>query len=209
MVANKQIRVLCIDDHPLVREGIARRLNREPDIKVVGMAGTGEAGLEMFRRLLPDVVLMDLQLPRMSGLQAIQAMRHEHGAARIVVLTMYQGDEDIYRALKAGAASYLLKDTLSSDLVSIVREVYRGGHPLPGPVASLLAVRVNQSALSAREIDVLKLVAQGKRNKEIALELNVSLDTVQTHLKRLFVKLGVKDRTAAVTVALTRGIIHL
>jgi len=209
VTAGVQIRVLCVDDHPLVREGIARKLGRQSDIKVVATAGTGEAAVELFRRHRPDVVLMDLQLPKMSGLEAIEAIRQEDHEARIVVLTMYQGDEDIYRALRAGAASYLLKDTLSSDLVTIVREVFAGGRPLPGRVASLLAARVNQSPLSPREIEVLKLVAKGMRNKEIASELHLGQDTIQTHLKRLFAKLGVNDRTAAVTVALNRGIIHL
>lgn len=209
MATEGQIRVLCVDDHPLVLDGIVRKLGRESDIKVVATAGTGEVAVDLFRRLRPDLVLMDLKLPKMSGLEAIEEIRQEDHEARIVVLTMYEGDEDIYRALRAGAASYLLKDTLSSDLVTIVREVFAGGRPLPGRVASLLAVRVNQSPLSPREIEVLKLVAKGMRNKEIACELHVGQDTVQTHLRRLFAKLGVKDRTAAVTVALNRGIIHL
>jgi two-component system NarL family response regulator len=209
MLETHSIRIVCIDDHPLVLEGVVRKLGRQPDMKVVGTAATGEEGVELVRQYHPDVVLMDLQLPGMSGLQAIEAIRREDDHAHIIVLTMYQGDEDIYRALRAGARSYLLKDTLSNDLVAIVREVHRGGHPIPPFVASRLAMRVTQTSLSPREIEVVELIAKGKRNKEIADALGVSQETVQTHLKRLFVKLGVKDRTAAVTVALGRGIVHL
>jgi len=201
------IRILCVDDHPLMREGVARKLGRQPDMKVVGTAGTGEEGVAMFQRLHPDVVLMDLQLPGMSGLEAIQAIRAQDSAARVIVLTMYQGDEDIYRALRAGASSYLFKDTLANDLVSIVREVHNGGRPIPPAVASRAAV--NHVALSPRELEVLKLVARGLRNKEVADHLGLSTDTVQTHIKHLFEKLNVSDRTAAVTVALSRGILHI
>jgi DNA-binding NarL/FixJ family response regulator len=190
-----------------MREGVARKLGRQPDMKVVGTAGTGEEGVAMFQRLHPDVVLMDLQLPGMSGLEAIQAIRAQDSAARVIVLTMYQGDEDIYRALRAGASSYLFKDTLASDLVSIVREVHNGGRPIPPAVASRAAV--NHVALSPRELEVLKLVARGLRNKEVADHLGLSTDTVQTHIKHLFEKLNVSDRTAAVTVALRRGILHI
>src|SRR6185369_2539103 len=190
-----------------MREGVARKLGRQPDMKVVGTAGTGEEGVAMFHCLHPDVVLMDLQLPGMSGLEAIQAIRAEDSAARVIVLTMYQGDEDIYRALRAGASSYLFKDTLASDLVSIVREVHNGGRPIPPAVASRAAV--NHVALSPRELEVLKLVARGLRNKEVADHLGLSTDTVQTHIKHLFEKLNVSDRTAAVTVALSRGILHI
>ena len=209
MLSKSPIRILCVDDHPLMREGVARKLGRQPDMKVVGTAGTGEEGVEMFRRFRPDLVLMDLQLPGMSGLEAIQAIRAEDSEVRVIVLTMYQGDEDIYRALRAGASSYLFKDTLANDLVTIVREVHNGGRPIPPAVASRVAARVNQTALSPRELEVLKLVAKGMRNKEIADHLGVSSDTVQTHIKHFFVKLNVSDRTAAVTVALSRGILHI
>lgn len=203
------IRVLCVDDHPLVLEGVARKIDRQPDMKVIGTSATGEDAVAMYLSERPDVVLMDLQLRGMSGLRAIQAIRTHDPDARIIVLTMYSGDEDIYRAIQAGASSYMLKESLSSDLVSIVRQVHDGGHPIPASVASRLAAREHSAALSAREIEVLELVAKGMRNKEIAAELGVSQETVQTHIKRLFVKLGVNDRTAAVTVALTRGIVHL
>jgi two-component system NarL family response regulator len=206
---NSTIRVLCVDDHPLVLEGVARKIERQPDMKVIGTAGTGEEAIQLYQRHRPDIVLMDLQLPGIGGLKAIEAIRREDSSARIVVLTMYNGDEDIYRAIQAGAASYLLKDTLSQDLISVVREVHRGGRPMSPAVASRLAARVGHAGLSGREIEVLAHIAKGMRNKEIADALNVSQETVQTHVKRLFVKLNVNDRTAAVTVALSRGIVHL
>jgi two-component system, NarL family, response regulator len=203
------IRILCVDDHPLVREGIARKIDRQPDMKVIGTASTGAEAIELFQRHRPDVVLMDLQLPGMRGIQAIEAIRREDSEAKIVVLTMYGGDEDIHRAIQAGAASYLLKDTLSNDLVSIVRRVHRGERPIPPAVASRLAKRAGRPGLSTREVEVVELLAEGKRNKEIADTLGITRETVQTHIKRLFVKLNVNDRTAAVTVALSRGIVHI
>ena len=204
--ARPAIRILCVDDHPLVREGVARKIGRQPDMKVIGTASTGEEAVELFERHRPDVVLMDLQLPGMPGTEAIAAIRRLDPQARIIVLTMYGGDEDIFRAIQAGAASYLLKDALSNDLVSIVRKVYAGERPIPSLIAERLASRIG---LSPREVDILELIAAGKRNKEIADELGIAQETVQTHIKRLFVKLNVTDRTAAVTVALSRGIVHI
>jgi DNA-binding NarL/FixJ family response regulator len=203
------IRVLCVDDHPLVREGVARKIGRQPDMKVIGAASTGEEAVELYKRYRPDVVLMDLQLPQMQGLRAIELIRQDDADARIIVLTMYGGDEDIYRAIQAGAASYLLKDSLSNDLIDTVRAVYRGERPIPADVASRLAVRAGQAGLSPREIEVLKLIALGKRNKEIGDTLGITQETVQTHIKRLFTKLDVHDRTAAVMVALSRGFVHM
>jgi DNA-binding NarL/FixJ family response regulator len=198
-----------VDDHPLVREGIARKLDRQADMKVVGTASTGESAIEIFRLRKPDVVLMDLALPGMSGIQAIETMSREDDAVKIIVLTVYSGDEDIYRAMQAGASSYLLKDTLSDDLVTVVRDVFNGERPMAPDVASRLSLRLERAGLSAREMDVLELIAAGKRNKEIADTLGISRETVQTHIKRLFLKLGVNDRTAAVTIALRRGILHI
>ncbi len=201
------IRVLCVDDHPLLREGVARKIERQPDMEVVDTAGTGQEAVMLYLRHRPDIVLMDLQLPGMSGLQAIEAIRREDENAKIIVLTMMGGDEDIYRAIRAGAASYLLKSSLSVDLIEIVRRVFAGERPLPPEVVERLALR--ESGLSTREVEILELIAKGFRNKEIAGTLGIGQETVQTHIKRLFVKLHVSDRTAAVTVALSRGIVHL
>lgn len=200
------IQIVCIDDHPLVREGIARKIGRQHDMRIVGTASTGEEGVELFHRYRPDIVVMDLQLPGMKGLQAIELIREVDPDARIIVLTVCGGEEDIFRAIHAGAASYLMKETLSSDLISIIRRVYAGERPLPPRVAERMASRIG---LSPREVDVIELIAGGKRNKEIADALGITQETVQTHIKKLFHKLGVNDRTAALTAALTRGIVHI
>jgi DNA-binding NarL/FixJ family response regulator len=204
-----RIRVLCVDDHRLVREGIALIIARQPDMKVVGFAATGEEAVQQWRRHRPDITLMDLRLGSMSGLDAIRAIRREEPAARLIVLTMYGGDEDIHQALAAGAATYLLKDTLSDDLIRTVREVHDGGQPIGDDVRARLSERVGQPSLTPREIEVLKLVAQGHRNKEIATLLRLSEETVPVHLKNIFAKLKVNERTAAVNVALRRGIVHI
>ena len=203
------IRVLCVDDHPLLLEGVARKIERQPDMEVVGTAGTGQEAVMLYLRHRPDVVLMDLQLPGMGGQQAIEVIRREDPNARIIVLTILGGDEDIYRAINAGAASYLLKSSLSQDLIATVRRVVAGERPIPPEVADPLAARDGRSGLSTREVQILELIAKGFRNKEIAGELGIGQETVQTHIKRLFVKLHVSDRTAAVTVALSRGIVHM
>ena len=203
------IRVLCVDDHRIVREGIGLIIDREADMKVVGSAATGEEAVTLFARERPDVTLMDLQLPTMSGLDAIQAIRREDPDAHIIVLTMYQGDEDIHRALAAGAATYLLKDTLSDDLIRIVREVHAGRRPIRADVKARLDERAAAPTLTPREIQVMELVAEGRRNKEIAGLLGISEETVQVHLKNIFAKLKVSERTAALNVALRRGIVHI
>jgi DNA-binding NarL/FixJ family response regulator len=204
-----RIRVLCVDDHRIVREGLALIIARQPDMKVVGFAATGEEAVLQWRRHRPDITLMDLRLGTMSGLEAIRAIRREEPTARIIVLTMYQGDEDIHQALAAGAATYLLKDTLSDDLIRTVREVHAGGAPMGDDVRALLNERASQPPLTPREIEVLTLVAQGHRNKEIASLLHLSEETVPVHLKNIFAKLKVNERTAAVNVALRRGIVHI
>lgn len=204
-----KIRVQCVDDHAVVREGISLKINLQPDMTVVAAAATGEQAVALFASHRPDVTLMDLQLPKMSGLEAIRAMRAIDPDARIVVLTMYQGEEDIYRALQAGAATYLLKGTLSDDLVRIVRDVHAGGRPMPPDVAAKLAERAPRSALTPREIEVVTLMAKGMHNKEIAAALRISNETVRIHAKNIFAKLQVPDRTAAVMDALRRGIIHV
>ena len=203
------IRVLCVDDHRIVREGIALIIAREPDLSVVAMAATADEAVAEFRRHVPDVTLMDLRLGTSSGIDAVREIRREHPSARIVVLTMYRGDEDIHRALSAGAVTYLLKDALSDDLIRTVREVHAGGNPLGPDVKARLDERAAHRPLTPREVEVLQLVALGKRNKEIAALLGLSVDTVPVHLKNVFAKLHVKDRTAAVHVGLRRGILHI
>ena len=208
-MTNPRIRVLCVDDHRIVREGIGLIIARQPDMEVVGSAATGEEAVAVFKRERPDVTLMDLQLPTMSGLEAIHAIRREDADARIIVLTMYQGDEDIHRALAAGATTYLLKDTLSDDLIRFVREVHAGRRPIRPDVKARLDERATQPTLTPREVQVMELVSEGKRNKEIAVRLGISEETVQVHLKNIFAKLKVGERTAAVNVAIRRGIVHI
>lgn len=203
------IRVQCVDDHAVVREGISLKINLEPDMTVVAAAMTGEQGVALFAEHRPDVTLMDLQLPAMSGLDAIRAIRAIDPSAKIVVLTMYSGEEDVYRALQAGAATYLLKGTLSDDLIRIVREVHAGQRPMPPDVAATLAARAPKSVLTPREVEVVALMAEGLQNKEIAASLGISHETVRIHAKNIFFKLHVPDRTAAVMDALRRGIIHM
>jgi DNA-binding NarL/FixJ family response regulator len=204
-----RIRVLCVDDHRIVREGIGLIIARQPDMEVAGSAATGEEAIALFKRERPDVTLMDLQLATMSGLEAIQAIRREDADARIIVLTMYQGDEDIHRALSAGATTYLLKDTLSDDLIRFVREVHAGRRPIRADVKARLDERATQPTLTPREVQVMELVSEGRRNKEIAVLLGISEETVQVHLKNIFAKLKVGERTAAVNVAIKRGIVHI
>jgi DNA-binding NarL/FixJ family response regulator len=203
------IRVLCVDDHRIVRDGLALIISREPDMAVVASAANAPEAVVQFKAHLPDVTLMDLRLGCTSGIQAIQAIRREYPDARIIVLTMYEGDEDIHQALAAGAATYLLKDTLSDDLIHVVREVHSGGHPISPDVRARLDERAANPTLTPREIEVLKLVSQGKRNKQIATLLGISEETVPVHLKNIFAKLKVNERTAAVNVALKRGIVHI
>jgi two-component system NarL family response regulator len=179
-------------------------------MEVVGSAATGEAAIELFRRRQPDVTLMDLQLGQMSGVEAIRAIRRESPQARIVALTMYQGDEDIHRALEAGANAYLLKDSLSDDLIRVVREVHAGQQPdFTADIKARLAERAARPTLTPREQQVVELISLGMRNKEIAAALGISEETAQVHVKNILAKLDAKDRTAAVNVALKRGIIHI
>jgi two-component system NarL family response regulator len=205
----RPIRVLCVDDHRLMREGIVRIVSLQPDIVVVAEARTGQEAVEQFMQHRPDVTLMDLQLPVMNGLQAIRAIKKADPNARVVVLTMYQGDEDIYRALQAGAVAYLLKDSVPDDLIRVIREVHAGNQIISDDVAAKLAARASQPALTERELQVLELLAEGQRNKEIAATLSISEDTARTHIKSIFVKFNVHDRTAALAEAVRRGIVHI
>jgi len=208
-VPNTPIRVLVVDDHPMVRAGLTATISPEPDMTVVASASTGKEGLEQFRQHQPDVTLMDLRMPEMGGVEAINTIRAEFPSAKIIVLSTYQGDEDIFRALEAGAATYLLKDTLAEKMIGVIREVASGGRPILPEVAQRLTSRMFQGVLTAREMEVLHLMATGKRNKEIAGDLGISDETVQGHVKNILAKLSVHDRTEAVAVAIRRGIVHL
>lgn len=203
------IRIMCVEDHRIVREGLALIINQEPDMKVVGSCATVDEAIELYRTVHPDVTLMDLRLGTASGVDAIKAIRKENPEARIIVLTMYEGDEDIYRAHQAGATTYLLKDTLSSDLVRVVREVHAGQRPVTPEVQARLAERASMPTLTSREIEVLQLISQGLRNKEVGAMLGITEGTVQIHVKNIFAKLNVNDRTGAVQVAVRRGLIHM
>lgn len=209
-MSEPHIRILCVEDHQLVREGIALIIDREPDMKVVAAAATGEDAVELYRQHRPDVTLMDLHLGSMTGIEATLAIRREDAAARIIVLTMSQADEDIHRALQAGASTYLLKDTMSSDLIRAIREVNAGEEPaIRSDLKARLAERAAGPNLTAREIQVVELISLGMRNKEIGAALGISEGTVQVHVKNILAKFRVQDRTAAVRVALQRGIIHI
>jgi DNA-binding NarL/FixJ family response regulator len=204
-----KIRVLCVDDHRVMLDGLSLLIDRQGDMEVVGSATSGEEALSLFRQLQPDVTLMDLQLPTMSGIEAIQEICREAPDARIVVLTMYHGDEDVCQALEAGAATYLLKETLAEDLVRVIRDVHDGERPIPSNVAALLEARKGQPSLTPREVDVVRLIAQGMRNKEIAVALGISEETAKVHVKNILAKLNVSDRAAVIPIALRRGIIHI
>ncbi len=201
--------MLCVDDHRIVREGIALIIAGQPDMEVIGSAATGQDAVLKFRQHQPDITLMDLRLDEMSGIEAIATIRREWPHARIIVLTMYQGDEDIHQALSAGAVTYLLKDSLADDLIRTVRAVHAGQRPLGADVKARLQAREAQPKLTPREVQVLALVSQGKRNKEIASLLDISEETVLVHVKNIFTKLNVSERTSAVNVALRRGIVHI
>jgi DNA-binding NarL/FixJ family response regulator len=203
------IRILTVDDHPLLREGIAAILGLQPDMRLVGEAEDGAQAIKSFRELRPDVTLMDLQMPILNGVETIGRIRKDFPDARIIVLTTYAGDVQALRAMRAGAAGYLLKGALRRDLLDAIRAVHGGRRYLSPEIAQQIALHSSEDNLSEREIGVLRLVAVGRANKEIAGALSVSEDTVKAHLKSIFAKLNVGDRTQAVTLALKRGIIEL
>lgn len=203
------ISVLVVDDHPILREGVAAVLQRQDDMRLVGEAENGAEAVERFRALKPDVVLMDLQMPGLTGLEAIQAIRAEAPNARIVVLTTYDGDAQAFQAMKAGAAAYLLKSSLREELVDTIRDVHSGRRRMSPEIAEKVAVHSTDERLSEREIEIVGLVSEGHSNKQIARTLSISEETVKAHLKSIFGKLDVTDRTHAVTVAARRGIITL
>jgi len=201
----KKIRVLAVDDHPLLREGVAAVLNGEEDIELIAEATNGQEAIELFRRYHPDVTLMDLQMPGMSGIDAMLAIRVEFPNARFIVLTTYQGDVQALRALKAGASGYLLKNMLRKELLDTIRIVHAGRRRIPPEIAAELADHVTDDALSEKEIAVLRRVAKGNSNKIIASQLDVSEATVKGHMKSILSKLNANDRTHAVTIAMKRG----
>ena len=204
-----KIRVLCVDDHPVVRDGISAIINLQPDMMLAGAAATGGEGLERFFELRPDVALVDLRLPDMSGFDLIKKIRDKSPNARIIVLSSHEGDADIQRALEAGAQGYVAKGIVREELLATIRSVHAGKRRLPAAVAQTLAEHMADEPISPRELEVLSLMAAGKRNKEIASELSIAEDTVKMHVRNILSKLQVNDRTEAVTVALRRGIIHL
>jgi DNA-binding NarL/FixJ family response regulator len=209
MAAGSQIRILCVDDHPVLREGIAAILASEADMALVAEAGNGREAIEQFRTHRPDVTLMDLQMPLMSGSEAILAIRKEFPDARIIVLTTYSGDVQADRAFKAGAYSYLLKSMLRKELVDTIRMVHGGRRRIPPEIAVEMAEHHGDDALTEREIDVLRQVASGNANKIIADNLKISEETVKAHMRKILSKLGANDRTHAVAIGLKRGIIEI
>jgi DNA-binding NarL/FixJ family response regulator len=202
------VRLLVVDDHHIVRQGLVALLATVPEMKVVAEASDGEQALALYRQHQPDVTLMDLRMSAMNGVEATRAIRNEFPNARIIVLTTFDGDEDIYRALQAGARGYLLKGMDTDELLAAIRTVHSGKSRIPGPVAERLAERMNNPTLTDRETEVLRLIVGGNSNKEIAAALFISEATVKTHINSLLSKLGVSDRTQAATTALQRGIVH-
>ncbi|MBL8046091.1 MAG: response regulator transcription factor [Anaerolineales bacterium] len=201
--------ILISDDHAVVREGLAAMLSRRAEMQVVAEASNGVQAVELALKHKPDILLMDLRMPQMGGVEAIRAIRAEWPEARVIVLTTYDGDEDIFRALQAGAQGYLLKDTPREDLLDAIRTVHAGRKHIPPEVAAKLAERLTTEALTERERQVLQLIVAGQSNKEIGASLNISEGTVKVHVNSLLGKLGVSDRTQAVTEALRRGLVHL
>jgi DNA-binding NarL/FixJ family response regulator len=204
-----RIRVMVVEDHHVVRQGLVALLKTTPDMSVVAEGADGRQAVDLFRQHEPDVTLMDLRMPNMSGVDAVVEIRQHYPAARIIVLTTFDGDEDIYRALQAGARAYLLKGMFGDELMDAIRAVHAGKSRIPPAVAERLANRMSGPALTVRELDVLRLIVLGKSNKEIGEGLNISEATVKTHINSILGKLGVTDRTQATTTALQRGIVHL
>jgi DNA-binding NarL/FixJ family response regulator len=209
MSSTQRIRVLCVDDHPIVREGLTSIVALQPDMEIVGAAESGAEALRIFRETHPDVTLIDLRLADTTGFDLIRAILSLSPDARTIVLTSFEGDADIERALAAGAKGYVVKGMVREELLNAIRAVHAGKRHIPSAVAAKLVDHLGSEKLTQRELDVLKEIARGKRNKEIGAELSIAEDTVKMHVKSILMKLGVSDRTEAVTIALRRGIIHL
>ena len=209
-MSNKQpIRVFSVDDHPLLREGIAALVNNQPDMVLAGEAATGADAIQRFKEHVPDVTLLDLRLPDMSGIDVLIAIRSEFPEARLVMLTTFEGDVEVQRALQAGARGYLLKNMPPSELLDVIRQVHAGKKRIPPEIASQLLEHMSDEGLTEREVEVLREVAGGNRNREIAERLFISEETVKVHIKHIMEKLGAADRTQAVAIGVRRGIIQL
>ncbi len=206
---SEPIRILVAEDHLVARVGVSTIVNMQPDMTIVAEASNGQQAVELYRKHLPDVTLLDLRMPGMGGVEAAQAIRAEYPNARMIALTTYGGDEDIRRALNAGVQAYLTKDVLHDELLKAIRAVYAGQTYLPAAVAAALAAQLPRPDLSAREVQVLELIVRGLANKQIAYALSIAEHTVKNHVKNILSKLGVQDRTQAATAAIQRGIIHL
>jgi DNA-binding NarL/FixJ family response regulator len=207
--SSNEIRIMVIDDQAVVRQGFVALINTVPGMAVIAEGSNGQEAIELFRRHQPDITLMDLRMPVLGGVEAIARIRREFTSARIIVLTTYDGDEDIYRSLQAGAQGYLLKDMFFEELEDAIRKVHAGARRLPTVVAERLAERMTGSDLTGRELEVLEEIVRGRSNKEIAAALKISEATVKSHINNILSKLGVNDRTQAATTALQRGIVHL
>lgn len=209
MTSESPIRVFSVDDHPLLREGIAALVNSQPDMVLNAQAATGAEAIQLFKEHVPDVTLLDLRLPDMSGIDVLIAIRSQFPDARIIMLTTFEGDVEIQRALQAGARGYLLKNMPPNELLEVIRQVHAGKKRIPPEIASQLLEHMSDEVLTEREIEVLKEVADGNRNREIAERLFISEETVKVHIKHIMEKLGASDRTQAVSIGLRRGIIQL
>jgi len=209
MTKEAQIRVLSVDDHPLLREGLAAVINNQPDMALVAQASTAQEAIQQFRKHQPDVTLMDLRLPDKSGTDAMIAVRAEFPGARVIMLTTFEGDVEIQRALEAGARGYMLKSMPPKELVEVIRQVHAGKKRIPPQLAAQLAEHLSDEDLTAREIEVLSQIAGGNRNRDIAEKLFITEETVKVHIKHIMDKLGANDRTQAVAIGLRRGIIQL
>lgn len=209
MAGDKRIRILLVDDHPIVRAGIAAIVSSQADMEIVAQTDSGREAIELYATRQPDVTLMDLRLPGVSGVETIRALRQRFGAIKVLVLTTYEGDEDIYQALLAGASAYIIKGMPHKLLLQGIRQVHQGKVYLPAEISRAVGRRSDDDELSARERQVLKLMASGKSNRDIAVHLGITEGTVKCHVGVILSRLGVKDRTQAVLIALRRGFVHL